>query len=398
MAFSGAVLIRKRQDLSARHELLPASSARRIGGGRGLAIVALCGAAVARGGRGTHQQIRCMQLQQELASAKSGGSGNDALPAINKQIQDATRVYQGTKAAMEDAGCFQSFLIFGRSLARTPNCLKMHDRMEDAQRQLDQLQGQRDAIASGGGNRRRQAELMDALARNGCSGGRPMQQARRDSGGGGLFGWFGRGGEEEQPTQPEQPVYRSIDPNGRYRSVCVRTCDGFFFPISYQTYASRLSQDATVCQSSCAAPTELYVYRNPGQEIDQAISLNGMAYSNLPAAFKYRKEYVKGCSCKESEYDPTEIEAANKKAEAAPAPGKPGKKKSAAPAAQAATPAAQPPAQLKLDVTGATPKAAIPPRAAAPAPPADAPPAPAAEEAAPQQSSVAKRTPAPAPQ
>ena len=107
----------------------------------------------------------------------------------------------------------------------------------------------------------------------------------------------------------------------------MRTCDGFFFPVSYQTYASHLAQDASVCQSSCAAPAELYVYRNPGQEIDQAISLNGTAYSDLPAAFKYRKEYVNGCSCKANEYNPTEIEAANQKAEAAPAPGKPGKKK-----------------------------------------------------------------------
>jgi Protein of unknown function (DUF2865) len=384
-----------------RHELSPASLARRIGRLRGMAIFALCGIAVAGMSGDTlaqdsDQQLRCMQLRQELASAQSGGGGGADLANLNKQIQDATRVYQGTKAAMDDAGCFQSFLIFGRSLARTPNCLKMNDRMEEAQRQLDQLQGQRDAIAGGAGNRRRQAELMDALARNGCTGGRPMpQQARRDSGGGGLFGWFGRGSEEEESGQPEQPVYRSIDPNGRYRSVCVRTCDGFFFPISYQTYASRLSQDATVCQSSCAAPAELYVYRNPGQEIDQAISLNGTAYADLPAAFKYRKEYVKGCSCKESEYNPTEIEAANKKAEAAPASGKPGKKKGAAPSAQAAAPAQHPPAQLNLDVTGAVPKTSAQAQPQAAAPPADG--AAAADEA-PQQSTVAKRTPAPAPQ
>jgi hypothetical protein len=387
--------------LSATHEPSPASLARRIGRNRGIAIFAVCALAVAGISGDTlaqdsDQQIRCMQLQQELASAQNGGGNGADLAALNKQIQDATRVYQGTKAAMEDAGCFQSFLIFGRSLARTPNCLKMNDRAEDAQRQLDQLQGQRDAIAGGGGNRRRQAELMDALARNGCGGGRAMQQqARRDTGGGGFFGWFGRGGggDDEQPAQPEQPVYRSIDPNGRYRSVCVRTCDGFFFPISYQTYANRLSQDATVCQSSCAAPAELYVYRNPGQEIDQAISLNGTAYADLPAAFKYRKSYIKGCSCKADEYNPTEIEAANKKAEATP--GKPGKKKGAAPAAtQAAAPAAQPQAQLNLDATGATPKGATQPQTAAPA---DGAAAPAAQDA-PQQSSVAKRTPAPTPQ
>jgi hypothetical protein len=399
--------------LTAPHELSPASPVRRVGRTRTLAILALCGGTAAAGMAGDtfaqdgDHQIRCMQLQQELASAQGGG-GREALPGIDRQIQGANRVYQGTKAAMEDAGCYErGFLIFGRGLVRSPKCLKMNDQVEDARRQLEQLQAQRDGIAGGRGNRRRQAELMDALARNGCSGGRPMQQqARRDSGGG-LFGWFGRGGRDEEETmEPAGPVYRSIDPNGRYRSVCVRTCDGFFFPVSYQTYASHLSQDASVCQSSCAAPAELYVYRNPGQEIDQAISLNGTSYADLPAAFKYRKEYIKGCSCKPDEYNPTEIEKAGQKAEATPAPGKPGKNAPAPAATQAAAPPAQPPAQLDLDVTGAVPAEpqAAAPAEAVPAPAAEESPAPAAEEtpapaaeafepAAPQ-TSVVKRTPA----
>lgn len=407
----GGLTQSERQDLNAYHELSPASPVRRLGRHRNLAILALCAAAVAGMAGDTlaqdsDHQIRCMQLQQELASA-SGGGGREALPGIDKQIQNASRVYNGTKAAMEDSGCFErGFLIFGRGLVRSPKCLKMNDQVEDARRQVEQLQAQRDGIAGGRGNRRRQAELMDALARNGCSGGRPMQQqARRDSGGGGLFGWFGRGGSDgEEAAQPEGPVYRSIDPNGRYRSVCVRTCDGFFFPVSYQTYASHLAQDASVCQSSCAAPAELYVYRNPGQEIDQAISLNGTAYSDLPAAFKYRKEYIAGCSCKANEYNPTAIEAASQKAEAAPPAGKPGKK---APATtQAAASPAQPPAQLNLDATGAIPvqpqaeapaeAAPVPAAEAAPAPAAEAAPAPDAEafEPAQSQTSVVKRTPA----
>ena len=48
------------------------------------------------------------------------------------------------------------------------------------------------------------------------------------------------------------------------------------------------------CQASCAAPAELYVYRNPGQEIEQAVSLNGSAYMDLPVALRFRKEYVNG--------------------------------------------------------------------------------------------------------
>jgi Protein of unknown function (DUF2865) len=407
---------------------------RSIGGLR-LAVLAVCGIGI-MGGAGlvlaqgaSDQQIRCMQLQQDLASAQGGGPGRDALPGIDQQIAQADRVFQGTQAAMEDAGCFQSFFIFGKALVRSPQCLKMNDRVEDARRQLAQLQQQREAITGGGGNKRRQAELMDALARSGCSGYRAPPKR-----GGGLLDFFG-GGQEQEEEQPQTPVYRSIDPNGRYRSVCVRLCDGFFYPISYSTYSGHLAQEAQECQSTCAAPAELYVYRNPGQEIEQAISLQGSAYTDLPVALKYRKEYVKGCSCKQAEYNPTDIEAANKRAEAEAAakPGKgkgKGKASAKAPAPPApgaqAVPAAAPTGdqaaapQLNLEVTGSNEQAApaapatVPQAQKPPAPPtaAVAPPAaPAASASATQpasgqpaagQSTIAKKAtkapPAPAPQ
>jgi Protein of unknown function (DUF2865) len=364
----------------------------RPAGGPRLAMLALCGAAVVSGAglvlaQGmSEQQIRCMQLQQELASAQGGGVGREELPRIEQQIAQADRVFQGTQAAMEDAGCFESFFIFGRGLVRSPKCLKMNDRVEDARRQLTQLQQQRQTILGGGGNRRRQAELQDALARSGCGG--QVRQPRR---GGGLFDFFGGGRDEEEV--PQSPIYRSINPNGRYRSVCVRLCDGFYYPIHFSTYGSLLSQDAQQCQANCAAPAELYVYRNPGQEIEQAVSLNGSAYMDLPVALRFRNEYVKGCSCKQAEYNPTDIEAANKQAEADTAQPAKGKGKATAnappppqaPASQAAAPAAsgeQP--QLDLEITGSNPPAARP---AAPAavPEAQQPPAPppAVEAAAP---------------
>ena len=338
MAKTGPELSRKRQNLNGRHELMRAPRGGSAGRFRAGALAA-CGAAILAGAgfalaQDSDQQLRCMQLQQELAVAQGGGGNRAALPGIDRQIAEANRVYQGTKAAMEDAGCFERFLIFGQGLVRSPKCISMNNRAEDARRQLEQLQGQRAAVLGGGGNRRRIADLQAALARNGC-GGAYQQQARQERSGG-LFGWFGRG--REAAPEMQQPVYRSIDPNGRYRSVCVRTCDGFFFPISYSTYAGRLAEDASMCQANCAAPAELYVYRTGG-DIAQAISLNGTAYADLPNAFKYRTEYVKGCSCKQAEYNPTEIEAAGQKAGEAPAPGK---------QASAPVPAA-PPEQLNLD-------------------------------------------------
>ena len=366
----------------------------------GIAMVGLAATALAQAPR--EQQIRCMQLEQELTAARGGRGGAD-VGAIDEQIQHFDRIHKGTRAAMEDAGCFERFLFFGRGLVRSPKCLKMNQRLDDARRQLSQLQQQREAMRGGGGSRR-QAELKDALARNGCDRGQARRAARR---GGGLFDWFG-GGNRGEAEQPGAQISRRIDPGGRYRSICVRLCDGFFYPISYSTYAGRLSQDAERCQSNCAAPAELYVYRNPGHGPEQAISLNGSAYVDLPVAFKYRKEYVKGCSCKQTEYNPTEIEAANKKAEAGPeqGKGKPAAKKRAAKKAAAAAPGdasgeQAPPPQLDLDISGSSlgdePEAVA--QEEAPAPPAETPAAaapPAQQPAGPAvsqqgQSTVVKR-------
>ena len=91
----------------------------------------------------------------------------------------------------------------------------------------------------------------------------------------------------------------------------MRLCDGYFFPVSFSTLPSHFEQDAASCQSKCAAPVELYYYQNPGAAVDQSVALHTQEpYTSLKTAFRYRKELVKGCSCKEAEYTPPEGEQA----------------------------------------------------------------------------------------
>jgi hypothetical protein len=79
----------------------------------------------------------------------------------------------------------------------------------------------------------------------------------------------------------------------------VRACDGYYFPISYSTVQSRFADDARTCQRECpATAAELYTYRNPGEDIGQAVSLGGQSYTALPTAFQYRKEFTAACSCR----------------------------------------------------------------------------------------------------
>ena len=47
-----------------------------------------------------------------------------------------------------------------------------------------------------------------------------------------------------------------------------------------------------------AAEVSLYTYHNPGEEVAQAVSLNGRLYTELPTAFSYRKALNPACSCR----------------------------------------------------------------------------------------------------
>ena len=61
----------------------------------------------------------------------------------------------------------------------------------------------------------------------------------------------------------------------------------------------RFQDDERTCKALCpATEATLFAYRNPGEDINQAVSLNGQNYSALPNAFKFRTEFNPSCACK----------------------------------------------------------------------------------------------------
>ena len=81
--------------------------------------------------------------------------------------------------------------------------------------------------------------------------------------------------------------------------MCVRLCDGYYFPISFKTATGNLGADQQRCNESCYnAPTKLFYYANPGGSIETMRSLDGGLYTDLANAFKYRKKFVADCRCK----------------------------------------------------------------------------------------------------
>jgi hypothetical protein len=249
----------------------------------------------------------CYQLEQRLVQeGQKSGQSQDALPRIEDEIRALERAVDSGKAQL-DRGCYEYFL-FSKSLRNTPQCKDLSRQVEASQRKLSDLDARRQDILGSSGHSY-QDDIIRELARNNC-GANYVDMARRRSDG----MW-----EDEESSGGSTWSPRATNGAQTYRTVCVRLCDGYYFPVSFSTLPSHFPQDADACSSKCAAPAELYYYPNPGGAMDQAVALRTQeAYSKLKFAFRYRKEVVKGCSCKTAEYVPADG-SAPKKAENVPA-------------------------------------------------------------------------------
>jgi hypothetical protein len=247
----------------------------------------------------------CYQLEQRLVQENAKGSqSRNELPRIEDEIRVIDRTFNVSQSQL-DRDCYEQFL-FTKTFRNTPKCKDLARQVEVSKRRLADLEAQRQDILNSSG-RSYQDDIIRELARNNC-GANYVDMARRRSDG----MW-----EDEESTATGNWSPRL--PNGMqtYRTVCVRLCDGYYFPVSFSTLPSHFAQDDAVCQSKCAAPVELYYYQNPGAAMDQSVAFRTQEpYTSLKSAFRYRKELVHGCSCKEGEYvDPDAPQSTDKRAD-----------------------------------------------------------------------------------
>lgn len=85
------------------------------------------------------------------------------------------------------------------------------------------------------------------------------------------------------------------------RTICVRTCDGYAFPLGILHAKADLPTHRTACAAACpGSETRLYTLE-PGQSFEQPASArsvsDGTSYGRLRTAFLYRSKLVPDCSC-----------------------------------------------------------------------------------------------------
>jgi len=266
------------------------------------ALAAAAAAAVVTPALAQQGSPTCQRLEAQLTSLDRGNADpaqaeriRRAEDAVNRQQYEVDRlVSQSRQNGCESSGFFS---IFSNP---PPQCGALARQIGQQRNALERMQVQLEQLSGGTTERAAQRQsLLIALGDNNC--GPQYRSAAIQGQQGGFFDRLFGGGSGGPGGGGDTGIYSTPQGQmgGTYRTICVRTCDGYYFPISYQTSPDHFAQDAQACQRACpAAQVQLYSYHNPGEDVAQAVSIDGQPYTSLPTAFQYRKSLDKSCSCR----------------------------------------------------------------------------------------------------
>ena len=209
-------------------------------------------------------------LLAALASAGGTSALADSCSSLRAQLAAVSRqgVASSRPASSRELATLQTQAKWGGCVSGGPGFF-VAKRSSECPRILERL-----AELQGGGaprtapvNSASRTRILSALKRNGCN----APVSRQAGGASGI------------------PSY------GSYRTVCVRTCDGYYFPIGYSTRQSLLKVEEAACKSMYFGnDAALYVYRTNG-DVGDARSLTGQRYVDKPYAFGFRDSFNASC-------------------------------------------------------------------------------------------------------
>lgn len=259
----------------------------------------------------TAEAASCARLKSELRQLESGSGSRSA--ASRKWSTAQHQQQKALTAAERDAG------YFGCASSASAKCTGLNNKIKRMRANLRAIERQLAKAGGGSGSAKRLRQVRNAIARQNCNGSSAPRTAdtrkrQDDSKPKSLLARLfnpqtraepasARSGDREiaavrKQTRSGTSRHR-LPSGGMFRTLCVRTCDGYFFPVSYSTGKGQFANDEARCSEICpAAKTELYVYRNPGGDKADMMSLAGELYSEQPFADRYKTEFVEGCSCR----------------------------------------------------------------------------------------------------
>ena len=206
------------------------------------------------------------------------------MPPPSSRANSIASPSQAKRMGCDSSGFFSLFS------GQSAQCGPVNNQIQQMRANLDQITSSLERLRGGGfggadrDNQRR--SVLTALAQNNCG---PQYANAAPGAGPGNFlnNLFGNNNPNNAPRQRFRPAIRAptapsasaaaTAPIFRSRSPPCR-------PVSPMT-----RRPARRC---ARRPTpSLYAYRNPGEDINQAVSISGQPYTSLPNAFRYRQEF-----------------------------------------------------------------------------------------------------------
>lgn len=243
----------------------------------------------------------CGRLEAQLTAIDRGAGADPARAEQTRRIEETLNKQQAdldrTQAQWQRLGCQQPslFSIFAN---QSPQCGPLNNQVSQMRASIDRTMAELQRSRHGADDDMQRQAVIGALAQNNCGPQYHVAAAPQK----GFFETLFGGGGNGAPSGNVPPG--TVDPQlsgSGYRTLCVRTCDGYYFPISFSTSPTRFPEDEQACQKLCpASEAVLYSHRNPGEDVAQAVASNGRAYKDLANAFRYRREFVATCSCKQA--------------------------------------------------------------------------------------------------
>jgi len=218
----------------------------------------------------------CRRLEAELANARRGE------PSARAQRYDAAIQRQREQMAIarqqaRDAGC-------GYTQSRTTirHCASIATTLERMARNLESLERNRARMDRARPKRSSEA-ILAALDANGCFDevvepeptplGEMLDEASRF----------------DDPGLAD-PLEAEAATGERFRTLCVRTCDGYFYPMSNGATVTEFERDRRNCEASCPG-TEMQIFYGPqgSEDVGAMVSTrNGAPYASMPTAFMHQ--------------------------------------------------------------------------------------------------------------
>ena len=217
----------------------------------------------------------CRRLEAELASARYPAPSARAQRydgAIDRQREQMAIARQQAR----DAGC--GYALSGATVRQ---CASINATLDRMARNLDSLERNRARFVRPERRRSREA-ILAALDANGC---RDAFAPERTPLGDML---------DEAAQFDDEGPYDRLDTEAaygeRFRTLCVRSCDGYFYPMSNGATVTEFERDQRKCEASCTG-TDMQIFYGPQGSDDigaMRSTRSGEPYARMPTAFMHQ--------------------------------------------------------------------------------------------------------------